>query len=125
MDRPYFQRSFKKTDPALRLVAEQALSRAAGAPLIPGNRVNLLKNAGENYPAWLGAMRSAEKCIHFESYLIYEDEVGNEFAEVLAAKAREGVCVRLIYDWLGTRNKTSRRFWTWLAKCSQMRDAST
>ncbi|MCE5275087.1 MAG: phospholipase D-like domain-containing protein [Syntrophaceae bacterium] len=111
MDRPYFQRSFGKTDPALRLVAEQALSRAAGAPLIPGNRVKLLKNARENYPAWLDAMRSAEKCIHFESYLIYEDEVGNEFAEVLAAKAREGVRVRLIYDWLGTSNKTSRRFW--------------
>ena len=111
MDRPYFQRSFKKTDPAVRLVAEQALSRAAGAPLIPGNRVKLLKNAGENYPAWLEAMRSAGKCIHFETYLIYDDEVGNEFAEVLAAKAREGVRVRLIYDWLGTRNKTSRRFW--------------
>lgn len=35
-----------------RLLAEGAFSRAAGAPLIEGNRVRLLKDAGENYPAW-------------------------------------------------------------------------
>jgi hypothetical protein len=35
----------------LRQFAEQAFSRAAGAPLIAGNRVRILKNAEENYPA--------------------------------------------------------------------------
>ena len=45
----------------LRLLADQAFSRAAGAPLISGNDVRLLRNAAENYPAWISAIRSARK----------------------------------------------------------------
>lgn len=96
---------------ALRLITDQALSRAAGAYLIPGNAIRLLKDAEENYPAWLAAIRSAERLVHFESYIIHEDDVGREFAEALKAKAREGVRVRLIYDWLGGLGKTGRHFW--------------
>jgi len=100
-------RPFPEANPYVRLLAEQAFSRAAGAPLIAGNSVQILKDAFENYPAWLDAMRSAKKSIHFESYIITEDDIGNQFAEVLASKAREGVRVRLIYDWLGSAGKTS------------------
>jgi len=96
---------------SIRHLAEQAFSRAAGAPLIPGNSVRILKDARENYPAWLKAMGSAQKNIHFESYIIHEDDIGNQFVEVLAKKATEGVRVRLIYDWLGAFGKTSNRFW--------------
>lgn len=94
-----------------RVLADQAFSRAAGAPLVAGNSVRILRDAEENYPAWLEAIRSAEATIHFESYIIHEDEVGREFADALAAKAREGVRVRLIYDWLGAFGYASRRFW--------------
>ena len=38
---------------SVRALADQAFSRAAGAALIPGNAIRLLKDAGENYPAWL------------------------------------------------------------------------
>jgi cardiolipin synthase A/B len=92
-------------------LADQAFSRAAGAPLVEGNRVRLLEDASENYPAWLDAIRGASRRIHFESYIIYDDEVGHEFAAALVAKAREGVRVRLVYDWLGGLGKTSPRFW--------------
>ncbi len=95
----------------MRLLAEQAFSRAAGAPLIPGNSVRILKDAAENYPAWLDAMRSAEKNIHFESYIISDDDIGEMFADVLTQKARQGVEVRLIYDWLGALGKTSGSYW--------------
>jgi cardiolipin synthase A/B len=95
----------------LRALADQAFSRAAGAPLISGNRVRLLRDATDNYPAWLEAIRSAKNRIHFESYIIHSDEVGHQFAEALAAKAREGVRVRLIYDWLGAAGAASSRFW--------------
>ena len=98
----------------LRTIAEQALSRAAGAQLIPGNRVLLLKDARENYPAWLRAITAARHHIYFESYIIHEDATGRLFAEALIAKAREGVRVRLIYDWLGGLGKASRRFWNGL-----------
>lgn len=95
----------------LREMANYAFSRAAGAPLIGGNDVRLLRDARENYPAWLRAIRAAKRHIHFESYIIHDDDTGREFAEALIAKAREGVRVRLIYDWMGGFGKTSRRFW--------------
>jgi phosphatidylserine/phosphatidylglycerophosphate/cardiolipin synthase-like enzyme len=57
---------------------------------IPGNSVQLLKDAKENYPAWLAAIEGATRTIHFESYIIHEDECGRHFAEALSAKARAG-----------------------------------
>jgi cardiolipin synthase len=95
----------------IRALADQAFSRAAGAPLVEGNQVRLLKDARENYPAWLDAIGSAKHHIHFESYIIYEDDTGRKFADALLGKAREGVLVRLIYDWVGGFRKTSYRFW--------------
>lgn len=94
-----------------RLLAEQVFSRTAGAPLVAGNRVRLLKDATENYPAWIEALESAKHFIHFESYIIHGDDVGRRFAKVLAAKAKEGVRVRVLYDWVGALGKTRRRFW--------------
>ena len=94
-----------------RILAEQAFSRTGGAPLVPGNAIRLLRDAAENYPAWLEAISAAEQTIHFESYIIHEDTVGRQFGELLAAKARAGVRVRLIYDWLGGLGHASRRFW--------------
>jgi cardiolipin synthase A/B len=95
----------------VRALADQAFSRAAGAPLIEGNRVRLLKDASENYPAWLDAIGAAKRRVHFENYIIYDDNAGQMFADALIAKAQEGVRVRLIYDWMGGFGKTSRRFW--------------
>lgn len=97
--------------PLLDELVDDPFSRAAGAPLIHGNSVRLLKDATENYPAWLEAIRSAERHVHFETYFICDDDVGREFALGLMAKARDGVAVRLVYDWFGNLGKTSRRFW--------------
>lgn len=99
---------------SVRELADQAFSRAAGAPLIGGNRVRLLRDGRENYPAWLEAIRAAKRHVHFESYFIYEDETGEMFAEALLEKAREGVAVRVVYDWMGGLGKTSRWFWNGL-----------
>lgn len=70
-----------------------------------------MKDAAENYPAWLEAIGRATRSIHFESYIIHDDEVGEEFADALIARSRAGVSVRVIYDWMGGVGKTSRRFW--------------
>lgn len=101
----------EQTDSPTRRLVDQAYERTTGAPLVHGNEVRLLKDAAENYPAWLEAIASARRTIHFESFIIHEDEVGQQFAEALKAKAREGVRVRLVYDWLGSVGKTSRGFW--------------
>ncbi|MCC7010090.1 MAG: cardiolipin synthase B [Acidobacteria bacterium] len=85
----------------LRTLADQAFSRAAGAPLITGNHVDVLRDATENYPAWERAIERARRSIHVEMYIVHRDAVGRRFVEALAAKAREGIAVRVIYDWFG------------------------
>jgi cardiolipin synthase A/B len=94
-----------------RQLADQAFSRASGAPLRHHNSLRLLNDATENYPAWLDAIRSARHTIHFEMYIIHEDDQGRLFADALIAKARDGIKVRLLYDWMGGFGKTSRAFW--------------
>ncbi len=96
---------------SLRLLAEQALSRAAGAPLVAGNRVALLRDATENYPAWLEAIGRARRSITLESYILADDAVGNRFADAMGAAAARGVRVRVLQDWLGARGEASGRFW--------------
>jgi cardiolipin synthase len=97
--------------PSVRQWANQVFSRASGAPLREGNRVTLLKDASENYPAWLRAIDDARRAIHFEMYIIHEDDQGQLFADALIRKAGEGVQIRLLYDWMGGFGKTSRAFW--------------
>src|SRR6185295_9820365 len=87
--------------------AERAFARATGSEPIGGNGVRLLLDAQENYPAWLAAIRDARRSILFESYIFADDPVGREFAEALAAKARAGVAVRVVCDWLGTHRVAS------------------
>ena len=94
-----------------RTLLDRAFSRAAGAHRIPGNRVRLLCDSAENYPAWLDAIAAAKHYIHFESYIIRDDVAGGRFADALMAKARAGIPVRLLYDWMGAFRKTPGRFW--------------
>jgi cardiolipin synthase A/B len=109
------QRTGTSVDVATRTseatLAERVFSRTAGAPLVAGNSVELLRDAQENYPAWIEAIRGARRWIHFESYIIHEDDQGREFRELLVAKAREGVKVRVLYDWVGALGAASRGFW--------------
>ena len=108
---PLKERFKRRPDTRTRLLAERANVRTAGAPLIPGNAIRLLKDARENYPAWLAAIHSAQQTIHFESYIMHQDKQGYEFADALMERARAGVRVRLIYDWVGALNATANSFW--------------
>ncbi len=94
-----------------RDLAQQAFERSTNAPLIDGNHVRLLKDAGENYSAWLVAIAAAKSRIHFENYILADDEIGNRFADAMIERAQAGVTVRLLYDWLGVFRKASRAFW--------------
>ncbi|HLS56901.1 MAG TPA: phospholipase D-like domain-containing protein [Zeimonas sp.] len=99
---------------ALRVLAEQAYSRSAGAPLVGGNAIRLLRDAEENYPAWLAAIGAAGRSILFENYIVHDDAVGRQFADALAAQARRGLRVRVLYDWLGCLRTASRAYWSGL-----------
>lgn len=91
----------RRTSPELRRLAEQMFARAAGAPLVSGNTVNILRDAQEHYPAWLEAIAGARRRVLLENYIIANDESGREFLAALIERARAGVAVRVIYDWMG------------------------
>ena len=97
--------------PQLRILAEQAFSRAAGAPLVAGNSARVLKDAGENFPAWLDAIAAARRTIFFEHYIVADDEIGHQFVAALAERARAGVRVMALYDWFGGLGAGSTRLW--------------
>jgi len=95
---------------------DQAFTRVTGASATTGNRVELLRDARENYPAWLQAIADARRSIHFESYIIHDDHAGRQFAEALRARAAAGVRVRVLYDWWGVRGAAGGRFWRNMAQ---------
>lgn len=67
-----------------------------------GNRVELLVDGDEFYPALHDAIASARDSIHLQSFIIARDATGRELVEHLAARARDGVMVRLLYDRFGS-----------------------
>jgi len=88
-----------------------ALARAAGAAPVSGNRLELLRDGPENFPAWLEAIASARRYVYFETYIFKADRTGQQFVDVLCERARSGVRVRFLYDWagcLGTRSRVWR-----------------
>lgn len=70
-------------------------------PMCVGNRFQLLIDGKQFYQAVLDLIRSAEKYIYVEFYIIRDDAIGNLFAEVLCEQARAGKTVRMIYDEVG------------------------
>ena len=92
-----------------------AINRAAGGRPVPGNRVDLLIDGPDTYGAMLDAIAQARTWIHFENYIIRSDAAGWRFAELLARRARDGLQVRVLYDWFGSLG-TSRGFWRYLRR---------
>ncbi|MGB0133550.1 phospholipase D-like domain-containing protein [Dokdonella sp.] len=97
-------------DPTRQLAA-QALSRAAGAPLIAGNEVELLVDGEQNFEAWRNAICSAQSSILFENYIFRDDELARGLRDAMIVQARKGVQVMVIRDWLGCLGQSSFRFW--------------
>jgi cardiolipin synthase len=103
--------STRSSNASLRLLAQQAFSRVAGAPLIPGNRVDLLIDARANFDAWLEAIRGAQESVLIENYMFSDDEVGREIRAALIERAQAGVQVKLIRDWFGCIGESRDSFW--------------
>jgi cardiolipin synthase A/B len=75
-----------------------------GSNLLGGNRIETLLNGDQIFPAMLGAIRSAETTINFETYIYWSGEIGWEFALALAERASAGVEVRVLIDWVGSQS---------------------
>jgi cardiolipin synthase len=82
---------------ALALLEEQA----TGVPLIAGNRVMLLFDGPATMREMMAAARAATSSINLETYIFDQDEVGNQFADLLIEKQRQGVQVNIMVDAVG------------------------
>lgn len=85
---------------------EEALPSIAGmtrAFIVPGNSADILQNGDEFFPALLESIRTAKETIHFETYVWWDGDICDEVAEAFAARAREGLEVRLMIDAIGSQ----------------------
>jgi len=73
-----------------------------GSSYIPGNRVETLVNGAQIFPSMLRAIREARQTISFETYIYWRGAIANEFADALSIKAREGLSVKVLLDWVGS-----------------------
>src|ERR687894_280375 len=93
-----------------RARVDRGLARTSDAPLREGNRLELLKNGPHTYDDWLAAIARARRWVHLDNYIFQNDTTGKRFTEALAAKAAEGVKVRVLHDWFGCMD-VPRSFW--------------
>ncbi len=80
----------------------RTMGNVLGPPLLEGNKITPLQNGAEIFPAMLEAIRSAERTITFENFLLAEGEVTDAFAAALAERARAGVKVHYLQDAMGS-----------------------
>lgn len=95
-----------KIDPQGRLdspIVMKSIGELLGPPLVSGNLVTHLKNGDEIFASMLEAIKSAKKTITFETYIYWEGEIGKEFSKLFCEKAKSGVRVHVILDWLGSQ----------------------
>ena len=101
----------RPTTAPYRRLAEQALSRAAGAPLLGGNSVKLLIDGAAHFDAWLNSICGARRRVLLENYIVRDDEIGREFRAALVERAKAGILVAVIVDWLGCLGQSRKSFW--------------
>jgi cardiolipin synthase len=82
---------------------QRSMSFLLGPALVPGNRVDTLLNGNRIFPSMLEAIRSARRTINFETYIYWSGDVGKAFADALSERARAGVKVRILVDWVGSQ----------------------
>ncbi len=96
---PYhIEHTFAVSDPEF-VGSALALSDPA---LVPGNKIELLQNGDEYFPAMLAAIRSARKTVNFQAYIVYSDEIGRQFRDALIERAQVGIEVRVLLDGIGS-----------------------
>ncbi|MBB5458485.1 cardiolipin synthase [Paraburkholderia sp. Cpub6] len=99
------ERLYKSEDPQFL----RSMGLLLGPPVAPGNRFEMLLNGDQIFPSMLEGIRSARETITFETFIYWSGEIGGQIARALADKAREGVAVHVLLDWVGS-SKMDRRY---------------
>lgn len=78
------------------------LNKLNAGPLFDGTKLTLYSDGKTKFEALFSELRKAKKHIHIQYYIFMDDAIGHELRDILIAKAKEGVEVRLIYDDVGS-----------------------
>lgn len=81
---------------------QRALGVMLGPPIAGGNRFEAFQNGDEIFPPMLAAIRGARRSITFETYIYWSGDIGRQFADALSERARAGVKVHVLLDWVGS-----------------------
>ena len=81
---------------------QRAMGSLLGPGILPGNKAAELLNGDQIFPSMLQAIRSAQRSVTFETYIYWSGEIGQQFADALAERARAGVKVHVLLDWVGS-----------------------
>ena len=81
---------------------ERALGSLLGPGIVGGNAVTELLNGDQIFPPMLAAIQAAKKSITFETYIYWSGDIGKQFADALSERARAGVRVHVLLDWVGS-----------------------
>ncbi len=81
----------------------RAVTSISTRPLLKGNKVEVLVNGEQAYPAMLEAIRQAERSITLQTYIFDSDSLGHMFIDELVAAHERGVEVRVLIDAVGVR----------------------
>lgn len=81
----------------------RTLEGVLGVPATEGNRVEVLRNGDEIFPALFDAIDASDHTIDFLTFVYWEGKVGTHLAESLAKRATAGVRVRVLLDSYGAR----------------------
>ena len=74
-----------------------------GPPFLDGNRVTTLLNGDADLPGDAGGHPQRQQIsITFETYIYWSGDIGRAFADALAERARHGVKVHVLLDWVGS-----------------------
>ncbi|MDO9402745.1 MAG: phospholipase D-like domain-containing protein [Polaromonas sp.] len=80
----------------------RAMGSLLGPGIVDGNKAVELLNGDQIFPAMLGAIRGARQTITFETYIYWSGDIGKQFADALSERARAGVQVHMLVDWVGS-----------------------
>ena len=81
---------------------ERALGSLLGPGIVGGNAVTELLNGDQIFPPMLAAIKAAQKSVTFETYIYWSGDIGKQFADALSERARAGVPVHVLLDWVGS-----------------------
>ncbi len=73
-----------------------------GSNNVPGNKVETLVNGNQIFPSMLRAIDGARNTVTFETYIYWRGNIASQFADALSKKAREGLSVKVLLDWVGS-----------------------